>query len=212
MSPGEFAPKFGRPVGADGAVQTSPADSPAPVYPSDAGPRPPMSAPSPSSAEKMAVGVGVGVLVLMFLGRLLNPVRLLFVAIGVGVIFLGHYLEHRRDTFQARAIHASGRVVRLDQGGSGGDLYYYPVVDFVTREGAPTQFRDTQGSRPPSNHVGDTVEIYYNPLAPTDAQIDSPVSRWLPIGMYVCGALVVLAAIVGNVARNGGDSDLMGSF
>ena len=220
-------PQFGRPVSEGGSedpppppVSTAPPEetfaAPAPYAQASAGAGPHPGgappAPGPSPAEKIAVGLGIGVLIVMMLGRLLNPIRLLFVAVGVGVIFLGHYVGHRNDAFRKSAVQASGRVTRLDQSGTGGDVYYYSVVDFVTREGTPAQFRDSQGSRPARNHVGDLVTVYYNPLAPTDAQLDSSLSTWGPIAMYVCGALVVLTALAGTVTRGVGDGDMSGSF
>jgi hypothetical protein len=218
---GVVIPQFGRPVTADAletpalppdAVTTSPGMPPPVTPPANAYGAQPYSAPAASdTGTKIAVGVGIGVLVLMLLGRLLNPIRLLFIALGVGVIFLGHYLGQRSAAFRKTAIQATGRVVRLDQSGSGGDSYYYSVVDFTTREGVSTEFRDTQGSRPPQNHVGDTVKVYYNPLAPTDAQIDSSLSQWLPIGMYVFGALMILGAVAGNPTRVGG-GDMTDAF
>ncbi|MEO7717077.1 MAG: DUF3592 domain-containing protein, partial [Capsulimonas sp.] len=214
---GVVIPQFGRPVTADVLETPSPpmgAAAPpgmaSPGTPANAYDATPFSPPA-DTGTKIAVGVGIGVLVLMLLGRLLNPIRLLFIALGVGVIFLGHYLGHRSAAFRKTAIQATGRVVRLDQSGSGGDSYYYSVVDFTTYEGVPTEFRDTQGSRPPQNHVGDTVKVYYNPLAPTDAQIDSSLSQWLPIGMYVFGALMILGAVAGNPTRVGG-GDMTDAF
>lgn len=158
------------------------------------------TAPPVSSKPANAAPIVGGVLIVLgaLLLRLLNPARLIFIAVGIACIAGGGYLKHKTESFEAKAVKTTGTVVRLDERGSGGDIMYYPVVDF-TAGGSQVEVASSTGSRPASNHVGDSVTVFYNPADPHDAEVDASTSRWLPIGMMIFGWIFVIAALFGRV-------------
>ena len=213
------APTFGRSLSTAEFQSTStqaPSTEPEPVLPpqqpfgyaapppSTAPPYspPPYSAPPPSTAtlaNGAAVAAGVAVIIGALLLRLLNPVRLLFVAIGIGCILGGSYLSRRASDFESRAVKTSGSVVRLSESESGSDTTYYPVVDFTAANGQRVEVKSAVGSRPPSNHVGDEVTVYYNPADPNDAEVKTGASSIGPIFLIGFGVLFVILALAGRV-------------
>jgi len=144
----------------------------------------------------------VGAIIAVFLGslllRLLNPIRLIFIAIGIAAIVGGNYLAHRRQAFMAHAIHVAGTVSSLREEHSDDGIMYYPVVQFTAAGGAPVTINSNEGSKPPQFHVGETCQVYYNPLDPHDAIIDSPMSRYISWFLWGFGAIFILCALLGK--------------
>jgi len=194
--PAAVAPSYAQPVQTDnpGPVQSGYVP---PVQAGYAAP-PAYGSASPSSsgaAEVAAVAaLGIGALLL----RLLHPVRLILIAIGIACILGGNYLAHRRTSFMAHAVRTPGTITALKEQSSGDSTMYYPVVTFRTRDGLPVTMTSTSGSRPPEFHVGETCVIYYNPLAPTDAVIDSASSKLIPWFLWFFGGIMILAALFGR--------------
>ena len=194
--PAPVAPSYSQPLqtGSSEPVQSGYVS---PVQVGYAAP-PAYGSPSPSSsgaAEVAAVAaLGIGALLL----RLLHPVRLILIAIGIACIFGGNYLAHRRTSFMAHAVRTPGTVTALKEQSSGDSTMYYPVVTFRTRDGLPVTMTSSSGSRPPEFHVGETCAIYYNPLSPTDAVIDSTSSKLIPWFLWIFGGIMILAALFGR--------------
>jgi Protein of unknown function (DUF3592) len=68
--------------------------------------------------------------------------------------------------------------------------YYFPVVDFVSRDGRRHSVQLTEGSSSPSHEVGDEVTVLYDPDHLLDARIKSSGSSaliWILPG--ITGAL-----------------------
>ena len=83
---------------------------------------------------------------------------------------------------------------------------YFPVVSFTAPDGASHQFVDATGTSQEHYAPGDTVEVLYDPRAPTRALLKSwnntwqePV-RYLALGSLPLLILVVWAAWTGIVA------------
>ena len=51
--------------------------------------------------------------------------------------------------------------------------YYYPVVEYISRDGRFHSIQMTEGSSAPSHEVGDEVTVLYNPDRPLGARIKS---------------------------------------
>ena len=194
--PSSANPQYPPPVAGNGPPQYPP------VTPLGDVPR--YAAPAAVSRRESnaAAATGVIAILLVALGtlllRLLNPIRLVFVAMGIACILGGNYLSHRRQAFVAHAIHATGVVSSLREEHSGDGVMYYPVVQFTPAGGAPITINSSEGSKPPQFHVGERCQVYYNPLDPRDAIIDSPMSRWLPWFLWGFGAIVIFGVIFGK--------------
>jgi hypothetical protein len=148
-----------------------------------------------------AGGAAVAVLLGAVLLRLLNPVRLIFILIGAGLIFGGNYLAHKRQAFMASAVRATGTVTSLREELDDKGTMYYPVVQFTARDGQTSTYDSDEGSRPAAYHVGDSCPVYYNSRDPHDAIIDSTMSRLVPWFLWGFGALMILLSLVGSTTR-----------
>jgi hypothetical protein len=74
---------------------------------------------------------------------------------------------------------------------------YYPVVEFTAPDGQTVSFESSTGSNPPSNDVGDQVEVAYDPDDPSDARLTSFVSLYLlPL---IFGGIGILFTPIGVV-------------
>ena len=51
--------------------------------------------------------------------------------------------------------------------------YYFPVVEFVSKDERHHTVRMTEGSSVPSHEVGDEITVSYDPKHPLDARIQS---------------------------------------
>ena len=81
--------------------------------------------------------------------------------------------------------------------------YYYPVVEFVSRDGRSHTVHMTEGSSAPSHEVGDEVTVLYNPERPLEARIQSVGSyalMWILPGITGILGLAFLGGVV--VVRN----------
>ena len=122
--------------------------------------------------------------------------QLLFcVIISLGLIIGGLLWGTRRYGFLKSCVHAQGTVVeQREKTGSKFTTYYYPVVEFKTESGEKVQFVGGAGSSGgPMIPTGSTVDVVYDPAAPSQAQIQSFVQYWLgPVGLAAMG-LVIMA-------------------
>ncbi|MGE5375016.1 MAG: DUF3592 domain-containing protein [Bacteroidota bacterium] len=80
--------------------------------------------------------------------------------------------------------------------------YYYPVVEFVARDGRRRSVQMSEGSYPASYEVGDDVTVLYEPDHPIEARIQSfssTAGMWiLPVitGIIGIGFLIAVLAVV----------------
>lgn len=89
--------------------------------------------------------------------------------------------------------YAEGAVVDFDDSGKG----YAPIVEFVPPDGVPIRFTGSLSSDPPAFHVGERVEVRYDPAAPKIAAINKFWHMWFtPV---LVGALALPFALSGVV-------------
>ena len=117
-------------------------------------------------------------------------------AIAVVVLVAGAATLVHTIRFVQGADRAAGTVIELRSEVSDGDEVFYPVVRFTTAEGRSVEFVSSSGSSPPSESVGDEVEVLYDPDDPNDAQLSGFFHLWLwplvlgPLGLiFGCFAL-----------------------
>lgn len=78
-------------------------------------------------------------------------------------------------------------------------VYYYPTVEFKSRDGKRHTLELTEGSNPPSNEVGDEVTILYEPDNPSNARIKSfgsSASMWILPGITGILGIGFLVAVL----------------
>ncbi len=111
----------------------------------------------------------------------------LFLLIGIGFLAGAGYLYSNTSEFVANARRAPGTVVALRSGA--------PEVKFRAHDGREIQFTSSVSSKPPSYHVGETVEVLYRQDRPEDAEVNAFMSLWL--GVILLGGLGSGFSIVG---------------
>ena len=113
-----------------------------------------------ASAEKLILGIFTGVAILMLLIALASSANTIL-KINSEERASGRVLEivHRREY-----VNEQDRVVQD---------YYFPVVEFVSKDGRRHTVPMTEGSSVPSHEVGDEITVLYDPEHPLDARIQS---------------------------------------
>jgi hypothetical protein len=138
------------------------------------------------SAEKLLLGIFTGVAILMLL---------IAVASSTNAI-----LKINREE------SASGRVVEIIQQREYVNEqdrvvqdYYFPVVEFVSKDGRHHTVHITEGSSVPSHEVRDEITVLYDPEHPLDARIQSfgsSVLMWVLPGITGIVGLGFLGAVL----------------
>jgi hypothetical protein len=107
--------------------------------------------------------------------------------IGGGMLILGAAglafalgLFIRQHLFLASARAASGEVVRHVRRASENGWLYRAVIEFKTEAGRTSTFEDSAETSWIRLPRGTIVPVLYVPARPTEARIDSFVSKWLP--------------------------------
>jgi hypothetical protein len=113
-----------------------------------------------ASAEKIILGVFAGVAVLMLL--------IAFVSSASAALKMS-----REESAPGRVVEVIERREYLNEQDRIVEEYYYPVVEYVSRDGRFHSVQMTEGSSTPSHEVGDEVTVLYNPDRPLEARIKS---------------------------------------
>lgn len=114
------------------------------------------------------------------------------VALGMLAVCVATFVHAMR--FVSGAERTTGTVIELSSEFSDGDEVFYPIVRFTTAEGRSVEFESSSGSSPPSESVGDQVDVLYDPDDPEDAQISGFFHLWLwPL---VAGGLSLMFGVV----------------
>jgi hypothetical protein len=153
---------------------------------------------SAASAEKIILGVFTGVAVLMLLIAAVSSFRAVL-KMGKEESATGRVVEiiERREY-----VNEQDRVVQD---------YYYPVVEYISRDGRRHTVQMTEGSSAPSHEVGDEITVLYDPARPLDARIKSFGSSalmWiLPgitgiLGLGFLGAVIAVRKLMSPVESN----------
>lgn len=129
--------------------------------------------------------------------RLLRWAPRLFLVIGVVLLVVCPIFFVRTLQFVAGAERVTGTVIDLSrESDSEGTVTFYPVVRFTTADGRTVEFVSSSGSSPPSESVGDRVEVLYDPDDPQDARLTGFFHLWLwPLILGVMGAMFSAVAL-----------------
>lgn len=120
-------------------------------------------------------------------------IKYVFLTIGLALLAGAFYFYQSKQAFIDRAVKVQGTVTALIPSRSDNSTTYKPVVSYTTKEGKQIEFTSSVSSNPPSYHEGETVEIFYDPADPYDADINGFASLWLaPLILGILGTVFFL--------------------
>lgn len=106
-----------------------------------------------------------------------------FTVIGLCLLAGGILLYNNTQNFVSNSITAQGIVVDLIRVKSSESIHYRPQVKFETSSGELIQFTSNTASNiagnPAKYHIGDAVDVIYQPGSPHKAKINSFWPLWL---------------------------------
>lgn len=115
------------------------------------------------------------------MGKFVRNICIAFTVIGAILLVLGLIWIYQTQNFLGRCLETKGVVIDLSwRYDSEGNPSAYPVFQFVNQRTAEeiTVWSETR-SYPPSYHLGQEVNILYDPENPTNAVIKSFLNIWL---------------------------------
>ncbi len=145
-----------------------------------------------------------------------NFFAVFFRGIGLAMLAGGAIYGVVIFSFTSRAVHAEGRVIRMDTVKSalpfmeqvkGSGVLLYPVVSYTTESGKSVDFRAASGSPHPRYSVGDLVPVMYDPASPSEGRVDTLMGVWgAPLILLGIGAAFLLLGFLaplgfGNIPR-----------
>ncbi|HEU4745841.1 MAG TPA: DUF3592 domain-containing protein [Anaerolineales bacterium] len=139
-----------------------------------------------ASAEKVILGVFTGVAVLMLLIAFLSSASVILKI-------------NREESAPGRVVEIIERREYVNEQDRVVEEYYYPVVEYVSRDGRFHSVQMTEGSSAPSHEVGNEVTVLYNPERPLEARIKSFGSTalmWILPGITGILGLCFLGAVI----------------
>jgi len=123
-------------------------------------------------------------------------VSVVMIVLGIAGIAGSAWWEDRRISFVQSAVAAEGHVVDLVESRDSDSTTWAPLVEFKPVSSPGTvRFRHSVSSSHPSWHVGDSVEVLYDPKNASQAMIDQ--GRWNLIVPLIPGAIGVVFALLG---------------
>lgn len=122
-------------------------------------------------------------------------IKYVFLIIGLGLLVGTFFLYQNKKEFLDTAVTAKGTVIELIASRSDKSTTYKPVVSFTTKDGKQIKYISSVSSNPPSYHEGETVEIFYDPADPYDANINGFASLWL--GPLILGIFGIIFFLIG---------------
>lgn len=131
----------------------------------------------------------------------------IFLVVGIVFILVGFVLVCSRLIFISESISAEGIVVdilkKVEEDETEG--VFQPKVMFHTNDGEQISFISDVGSNPPAYNLGETVNVLYNPINPSNAEINSFLSLWLlQLVLILIGTnFVIISAVVLCKIRKG---------
>jgi hypothetical protein len=119
-----------------------------------------------------------------------------FAGTGALILAFAAFLFRCARNFGRKATTVAGTVVAQAESTTGeGRVRFAPVVQFATAEGRTVRFTDRLGTNPPSQAVGDTVAVSYDPADPERARIAG--SDWFLAGLFTfIGGAFLLAGLI----------------
>lgn len=125
-------------------------------------------------------------------------VAVIFIVLGLFFVGIAFYMYTDQTAFLAVSKTASGTVISNVSHSDDDGYTYSPVVSFTTKEGELKQFESNNASEPPAYHVGEKIEVLYDPANPDHAQINNFFESWL--GCIILGFIGAMFSIVGFIA------------
>jgi hypothetical protein len=119
--------------------------------------------------------------------KTLTLLKVIFSAIGAGLLALGVYLGQSTHRFVLKAQQLDGEVIDLLPVSSHDRVTYKPLVRFMDGQGQAHTFQSAISSNPPSYAVGEHVVVLNDPHGDGNPKIRSLFSLWG--GAVIAGAL-----------------------
>jgi len=119
--------------------------------------------------------------------------------IGIGLLIASFFFQQTTRAFLAHATKTEGVVVDLARSYSNQSTTFAPVVRFTSQDGIQTKFTSSHGSNPPSYHVGQKVQVFYDPADHYDARINTFMSLW-GVSTIVGGIGTLLLAVSAGIS------------
>ncbi|RZJ47761.1 MAG: DUF3592 domain-containing protein [Flavobacterium sp.] len=120
-------------------------------------------------------------------------IKYVFSIVGLALLIGAFFLYQNKKSFLEKAITVEGTVTELLPSRSDNSTTYKPVVTFTTKDDKKIEYTSSVSSNPPSYHVGEKVEIFYDPADPYDADINGFFSLWLaPLILGIMGSIFFL--------------------
>ena len=123
----------------------------------------------------------------------------LFLAVAVGVViqvivFLG---SSTRTDGVVVSLSTVQNAIRFAGGDEPTGVLYYPVVEYVTRDGVRYEITGRRGTSEPQLRVGDSVAVLYRNASPAAARLDTVMGVWgSAIILAACGVLFLLISFL----------------
>lgn len=125
----------------------------------------------------------------------MRAIRWFFIALGLGFMYPLALVLYVQVPFWYSAQTATATVVAMEalpdysRRNNRGKPSMAPIVRFVTVQGDSIQVNSLSGSNPPSFHMGEQIQLHYNPAKPSQIVLPTFFSRW--------GGLLVGSAFAG---------------
>jgi hypothetical protein len=149
----------------------------------------------------------------LIFGSIFGIVGFILIAVGCPFMAVAGFMYYAFQLNTQNWVLVTGTVTSMSQSqtydsdNGGYSTSYCPSVAYQTTDGQSIEQDLNECSTPPAYSVGDTVEIYYNPANPHDAQLKGGVKSTLGtvflavfgiLGSLLClgGAGSVIAAVV----------------
>lgn len=108
---------------------------------------------------------------------------LLFMCAGACTVGVGIYIYSNSLAFLDHAKSATGTVVEIaisssNRPGKKEKVTQRPIIEFQLESGDKARFKSELGTKSSSYSVGDTVPVLYDPAEPSEARIDSFLTKY----------------------------------
>lgn len=112
---------------------------------------------------------------------------------GIGLGIYAFVARNKQKQEQSSYVTSDGNVLQLVERitTSGRASALYPVVEFQAN-GQTYRFESEFGTRPASQHVGQTVKVKYDPSNPQKAEVDSALSNNMGFGIFIFMAIIAM--------------------
>jgi hypothetical protein len=122
-------------------------------------------------------------------------------SVGIGSAFLYAAFKHyRKRTFLAQnGLRVEGTIIKLEEDDDPDSSSLYPVVRFAMLNREILTLRYNFGSYPAAFHLGQRVQILYDPLAPKEFIIGLAAIDWNIISIGLTGIFLVGVGLYGCV-------------